>query len=756
MSSRYIQITPWALLEYEYANQSISLSSTKATKIQNDYTQSFQFVNGNIALNLTGNVLDRSAVPLSPLRNRWGYTDIDAIVPLIGLDPKLTATDITSILTTSTINYDIVKIHIVSGFNLEGLDGLIAQIQFQDRKDKMIDIANHVFRTGETQINFNSLPIFLGDRLYDRFIEFKIPALTWANQEFLSNPNNPGGFAYNFTSENLGFKPDSLIAFSLYEINSTQQENSNIFFLTGNKYEVSFLPVDQFGLLGAVIRESNSGDYFEYFATWDNALIENYIANLNAFGGNWAIVHQINIIEQVGLDFIKTTNFTMLQDSQFDKPIIYRPVIVNAGLAFSFSIDYTMRLFNRNDGQQIIRRSSITSYEPKKYGREIEKITVQQGYRPVKVYNKIVTAESSQLQALPESFIENSPGIFKTIVDTRYIPTFYNNTNISLTTRGKDSQELDGIIFGQGKAILLLNEYDNRIRFKMYDKRTFDKELEMMNLSSYASIRLSFIYDDGQKIYINSDFAQEIDPTTGEIEFLINSEISSKLLNQSDKRFFLVSTAAEGNTDETVLYQGKYENFSNRDRVIAAIEAERIKEIDKKIKQLEKLKSDIDKRNQDLEVNIQVNQNLVSQIELENQRLVLTRIQEEQILEESRSAAEQARIQLEIQNDIARKQAQRDAEILDKKTAEYQLLLSKSIQNNKPFDLKEIPGEVIDLGSSIKAIRPVNLVPSSPSTVGVTLGANTNSQNNRTRESSGSNTSRTRIEEEIRNRIFRR
>ncbi len=721
MSSRYIQITPWALLEYEYANQPISLSSTKATKIQNDYTQSLQFVNGNIALNLTGNVLDRSAVPLSPLRNRWGYTDIDAIVPLIGSDPKLTATDITSTLSTATINYDIVKIHIVSGFNLEGLDGLIAQIQFQDRKDKKVDIANHVFRTGETQVNFNSSPIFLGDRLYDRYIEFKIPALAWANQEFLANPNNTGGFAYNFTSENLGFEPESLILFSLYEINSTQQENGRLFFLTGNKYDVSFLPVDQFGLLGAVIRESNAGDYFEYFATWDNALIENYIANLNSLGGNWAIVHQIDVIEQVGLDFVKTSNFTMLQDSQFDKPIIYRPVIINSGLAFSFSIDYTMRLFNRADGQQIIRRSSFTSYEPKKYGKEIEKITVQQGYRPVKVYNKIVTSESSELQALPASFSENSPGIFRTITDTKYIPTFYNNTNISLTTQGNDSQEIDGIIFGQGKATILLNEYDNRIRFKLYDRRVFDKELEMMDLGSYSNIQLSFVYDGGQKIYIESDLSQDIDPSTGEVEFLIDSEISGKLLNQTNKRFFLVSTSLDGNTDETVLYQGKYENFSNRDNVISAIEAEREKELDKKIKQLEKLKSDIDARNQSLEVNIQVNQNLISQQELENQRLNLTRIEQQQLIEsldDSRSAAEKARLELENQTKIARKKAQQDAEILDKKTAEYQNLISNSIQNNKVFELKEIPGENADLGSSLKSITPKTIVPSSPSSTG--------------------------------------
>jgi hypothetical protein len=57
MSSRYVQITPWALLEYEYANQAIPVNATQVLRITNNHTNSYQYINGNIALNKTGNVL---------------------------------------------------------------------------------------------------------------------------------------------------------------------------------------------------------------------------------------------------------------------------------------------------------------------------------------------------------------------------------------------------------------------------------------------------------------------------------------------------------------------------------------------------------------------------------------------------------------------------------------------------------------------------------------------------------------------------
>ena len=707
-TSRYIQITEWALLEYEYASEVIPNTQAKAYKLENAYDDSIQFLNGDIAINLTGNVQDKSSAVQSTVGNKWGYLDIDTIVPIIGSDTKLTLTEQTSNL-TSNIEYDKVKLHIVSGYNLDGLDGLIAQLSITERSGKRVDLSNFTFLSGENDYNFNTKPLFLGDRLYDKYIEFKIPAFSWIQTEYYANTVNVGAFGYIYSSNNEGFVKESFINFTLHEIQTTNVENGNKFFVTGNKYETSFLSADQFGLLGATLRESSEGDYFEFFGTWDNGFPDDYILNLNSVGGDWVIVHQLDIFEQVGVNSFRTNNMTMLQEFNFETPNIFRPVIINSDTASSFSIDYIMRFLNRADGQQILRESSYTSYEPKKYGKELEKITVSEGYKPLKVYNKIVSGEE---QASTTSFQQNSPETFKTITTTKFVPNFYSNTNVALTTIGKSTQELSDTIWGQGKAIVLLNEFDNRIRFKMFDKSPSDGEYEQLDLTTEPSISLSFVLDDGTKVYVEQsvDVAGDVDPTAGEIEFLIPSETSQQALEQDVKRFYIVSKGGEGDT-ETVLYQGKYENFANRDDVNDELTNERESDIDKKIQELEKARNKAASEQTSLDKKIAENTQLEREIERErnlNQNILSETSKQTAIL---RTEEERLRIELERESEAI---AQQNAEIL-----ELLAKLSQEQESDRPnpkIKYREIPGQTVDLSSGFKRVKPKVLKPSKPGT----------------------------------------
>ena len=700
-TSRYVQITDWALLEYEYTNEPISITQTKAFKIENSYDDSYQFLNGDISKKLTGNVQDNSSAVQSTIGNKWAYLDIDTIVPTIGTDANLNLIEETATFTSPNIEYDRVRVHIVSGFNLEGLDGLIAQISAKTNGGQRVDLANHTFLASDNEYNFNTKPLFLGDRLYDKYIEFKVPALSWIQTEFYANPANTGSFGYIYTNDNTGFVNEAFIDFTLHEINSTLVDNGNQFFITGNKYELSFLSADQFGLMGATIRESSEGDFFEFYMTWDNAFPDDYILNLNSVGGDWVIVHQIEVFEQIGANTFKTTNMTMLQENNFERPNIFRPIILNSDTASSFSIDYIMRFLNRADGNQIIREASYTSFEPKKYGKELEKITVSEGYRPMKVYNKIV---SSDEQASTTSFQQNSPATFKTIVTTKYVPNFFNNTNISISTVGKDSQELDKSIFGQGKAIILLNEYDNRIRFKLFDKSQADGELEQLNLTTEPSIFLSFVYDDGTKLYVEQSLDNDVDPTSGEVEFMVNSEDATEILDQNNKRFYIVSRGGSDDT-ETVLYQGEYDNFANRDRVVDKLDRERTSELSKKIAELEEAQAKLSAQEQTVTEKLQENLELEAQLQAERREIEDRVTNQTQIL---RDEEERLRVALTKANELVSAQRQ---QLLD-------LLAQGGINNLKPskFRYRELPGRSVDLSSGLKRIKPKVLKPSKPKT----------------------------------------
>ena len=696
-TSRYIQITEWALLEYEYSSEEILNSSAKAFKIENAYTDTFQFINGDIALSLTGNVLDRNSVPLSTIGNRWAYTDIDTIIPTIQSDSNLTLTEVTSSL-TSNIKYDNVKLHIVSGFNLDGLEGLIANVAFLDRSGVKCDVANYTYRAGESSFNFSTTPLFLGDRLYDKYIEFKVPALSSITTEFNANPANPGNFSYVFSKENEGFIADSLIQFTLHEISTVDETNGNLFFVTGNKYETSFLPADTFGLLAAIIKESDEGDYFEYYATWDNQFPETYVANLNSVGGQWVFIHQLEIYELIGPDSFRTNNMTILQDTELDKPNIFRPVIINSSIAFSFSIDYVMRFFNRANGQQIIRKSSLTSLEPKKYGKEIEKITVSQGYRPVKVYNKIVNSDN--ISTTTTSFLQNSPAVQQPSITTKYIPTFFDNTNIAISTDGKNTQELDDMIWGQGKAIVLLNEYDNRIRFKLFDRSSSDNELEQLNLTTAAKLRMSFVFDNNEKFYIDSVANNStIDPTAGEVEFLIISDDSVKILDQKNMNFYIISVDGAGT--ETVVYQGKYDNFSNRDDVITELDETRSSDIARKLEKLRKQQAELEKRETD------INKKLVEQEKLLSLLDLRTSISDSKQIKILDSEETKTRKKLQQENELVNKQKKNLQE-------QFQEMLNPENRNRAKFRYREIPGNTVDLSVGFRDIRPTIIKPSDP------------------------------------------
>ena len=91
-TSSYIQISRYALLEYQYNSELIQFSGTVPSaggvRLENKYTGSYQFLNNDQSVNLTGNVLDRSAGRMNPIGNKWAYFDIDVSMPIFKTNSK--------------------------------------------------------------------------------------------------------------------------------------------------------------------------------------------------------------------------------------------------------------------------------------------------------------------------------------------------------------------------------------------------------------------------------------------------------------------------------------------------------------------------------------------------------------------------------------------------------------------------------------------------------------------------------------------
>ena len=84
--SQYAQISDYALVEYIYESESISITQAKCLRLENKYTSTYQFLNNAQAYKRTGNILDRSASKLGPDSKVWAYHDIDSPIPIIQRD----------------------------------------------------------------------------------------------------------------------------------------------------------------------------------------------------------------------------------------------------------------------------------------------------------------------------------------------------------------------------------------------------------------------------------------------------------------------------------------------------------------------------------------------------------------------------------------------------------------------------------------------------------------------------------------------
>jgi len=558
-TSQYIQISDYALLEYIYTNETITTTNARCLRLQNKYTNTYQFLNNAQAYKRTGNILDKSASKLGTESKAWAYHDIDTPIPIIQQDNNFVLEDVTASL-LSNQNYDTVRLHFLAGYTFPGLDGVILEMLFNEwtatgLNPRPFTAASQVFlKSDPSSINFSADPIFIADRYFDRYVEFKIPSLYAVNLDFWSSPAATNTIGYQYTFGNVGFLQTSQISANLYEIGSITERNGNRYLNTGTVWNASVNQQDEYSFVGAVVKENTEYDYIEYYPTFHGGFIEDYINLLNE-SGQWVVINQLTVYEQAGTNFVKTSDVTILQEDNFDQPSVYRPILRNAPAVYSYSIEYIMRLVNKVNNKEIVRRSTFSSTDVKKYGYQLERINALEGYRPIKVYNKIVKTDESPAPSV-------AFGTPRFITQYNYVNNYFDVNYISVdSTTEIDSTEIGQIVYPQGKNVFYMNPFDNYVKFKIFTKSKDKKQNVTMDLASNGmNVKLSFVYDDNSQIFIEP--TQDINaanPGAGEILFKIDSETTVKLLNGKNRSYFLVNRTTQG--DDVLMYTGKFESI---------------------------------------------------------------------------------------------------------------------------------------------------------------------------------------------------
>jgi len=434
-SSRFISISEQILIEYTYTSQSTPTTYNTASfpieLMRDGNTSGTYFFNTDSVSAVMGNYRDISAVANNKEKTQYVSLDTDIGVPYNDFSPELTdsANLLQSFSPNLDVAYDKIRVHFVAGFNFEDFDGIVFEALAPRRDSVMVNLSSINFLKTDTP-TFNPDPLLLADKLYATYIEWRVPSLFYMNNLF--SASDPNGLAYKIT-ESQGFLSTPPITLKASGIYQTITENAYSFYEMQEINSVSILNRDIYDNLYAQVIQSDAGDYFELSGQVAGSTFSNFIAQLNSSGGQYVVFHEISVTEQIGTTFTQTSFQVITQDTDFDDPVLFRPIIKNANSAVSFSINYVLRLYNKADATQIIKNAKLTSFEAQKYGRQMVQINLGVVPTVANVYNRINNDTGKQIVIgtggsgdadTSEQVVE------KLVVKTSYVTTFRDRIKV--------------------------------------------------------------------------------------------------------------------------------------------------------------------------------------------------------------------------------------------------------------------------------------------------------------------------------------
>jgi hypothetical protein len=509
-----------------------------------------QIFNRDQDANVTQNTSNNSVVRING--SNFITLNPNLIVPYNDFSPELTDTANLPIVFPSNLNvvYDSVRYHILAGYNLDNIDGLILSIGYPDVDGSFVTFSQIKLSKGSSQsYTLNPSPLTIGSNIYDKYFEIKIPSLSDMINKYnaVSSVARPQTLAALTSKSGRGYLANFPIRVTAYSIISTSLVDGYENYGTQVLASLSLEPTDPFQTIGAYIAPADTGDFFEYFATENGGFIEDFILFQNSIGNSYYIQHSIEVLEQVGAAWLETSNFTSIQTSAYDVPNLFRPIVRYSNVATSFSLRYTVTLVNSKDQSRLIRIATYTDSDPGRYGLTITPLQLSVLPQQQKIFNKIagptnITVPQNQISPV----VINK--VFNVFVDRTLVNTSVTNLELngtSLTEANTTSQV--AISYGMGKAYIKISPFDNYYKFSFY-KRGNDGTTQEIDLSSSGSYNIVFVDNLGNKVYAPSIADQNISkPAKGELAFKVDESLSNQILQFTNRKFYITNKPPEEN-----------------------------------------------------------------------------------------------------------------------------------------------------------------------------------------------------------------
>lgn len=553
--SKYVALNDFLLLEYEFNRNNAETTLHDPVVYTTNFNTKY-FVEGNDAITSTANILPLNSVPTNAGRTSWLIDDTDYEASYANyLDSSVAVSETKYVL-------DTIKLHIVSGYNFDDIGGFLLQIRADSNENGLIDLANFTYIKQEiAQLNniikFSNNTLFLSNKFYDKYIEFKIPSI----QKLGGNLSGSLANELKVTQSS-----DVYITYSgILEVIENE-------YILDEQINIQLPVTSEADNFACFIAESMTGDYIEYYATWNGNIIGNAISDIEsgrirlytsnnpndnfqefteAYGtgaAKWVLIHEILISEDIAGSELTSQKFVFTQDKGFSEPNFLRPILRNADIATGYTIQYICRLTNRMDGTQIIRKASFYSTEPKKYGLRFTRLNVD-NVIPYKVFNKIEPEKPN---------IISNTGAEK----VKYVKVFYDTIKVVMDAFNE--------IFPQGTGPLFLKSFDSIYKFK-FEKIDTNGDRVNVDLSGAFNYALQFKLDDNTKIEIGPTYSTNMNTTIGEIEFKLSETQLDRLKKQTNNNYSIIVKNPNGSS--YTFYEGVYYDIADEEKVIEHYES---------------------------------------------------------------------------------------------------------------------------------------------------------------------------------------
>lgn len=472
-----------------------------------------------------------------------------------------------------SVPYDTVKLHIVNGYSFEGTYGFFLKIFTDSSVNNGAVLLQYTYNKLVSKFTYNRKPIYFSNRVYDKYIEFKIPSI-----QYLSIHNNSAINSKLKIKEGLNnikitycdlFKNNYTVhsktlinAFESMVYGSSINDVDSGEFNVSEKYSTALPMVANTDKFNLYIAESTKGDYFEYYGTWNgspltpsivnkfNTLIPLYTISKDSYENRyeaselenyqmWYVQHSIKatVIDASGNNIL-LDDFNNIQyfDTNSATKFYYKPIIerlVEQGISSTGNIlvlDYECKLINNQDGMQILRKGSLSTNLDKYYKACTSNLSLKDTYN-YKIINKIYNTDQHL-------------NINNDNVKVKYTKVFYNSNNINLTNV-------------TGTYTMKLADSPKNYKF-VFTQNDTEGNTKFFNFSN-SYYKLYSKDKDGKDIYIDATYSDNMNTILGELEFHIPQTMINKLKNVPvNKRFMSIVVVNQDNTIST-LYEFTYE-----------------------------------------------------------------------------------------------------------------------------------------------------------------------------------------------------